>query len=125
MQVRDKIKICKDGKCIEAIALFDTGADVSVVSESLAKKLGFNRYEEPISIGSAYRGKEGQEVGDLVAELEIGGCRMNRRSILYVVHDLAEDVIIGMNIIEHFKVKLDLGRGKAYFETCPPVVKIV
>ena len=125
MQVRDKIKVCKDGKCIEVIALFDTGADISVISEKVAEKLGFNKYKEPISIGSAYKGKEGQEVGDLVAELEIGGCRMNRRSILYVVRDLEEDVIIGMNIIEHFKVRLDLERGKAYFETCPPVVKIV
>jgi predicted metal-dependent RNase len=47
VRVEEKIRVYKDGRVMEAKALFDTGSRGSYFSREFAEKIGFKPYLEP------------------------------------------------------------------------------
>ena len=104
VKVRETIRVCKEGKVIDVSALFDTGSGKSYLSESIAEKLGYEKYPEPIKIPLAFKGKEAEVIGRLHAYIEIAGYKLPEEETIGVIKDLATEAIIGLNIIEPYNI---------------------
>jgi len=107
VSVLKKIIIRRNEKSIEALALFDTGSRGSYISEEIAKKLGYEKFDKPKLIPLAVKNKFAEIIGDIVVELEIDGYRLPERELLGVIKDLAVDVIIGINIMEKYGIYIE------------------
>ena len=127
MQVRERVTLSTiDGiKHRETVALFDTGAKSTFISEELAKELGFRSYPKPVKIPLAIRGKTGEMMGESTLVLTIAGCEIPFGYTIRVAKDLAEDAIVGSSLMEEFGVELDLKEGKARLKTAPPEFSLV
>jgi hypothetical protein len=53
VKVEKKVKVHKDGKVLEAQALFDTGSRRSYFSKEFAEKIGYEPYEKPLMLKQA------------------------------------------------------------------------
>lgn len=118
VKVRDKVRVYKEDKVLEIIALFDTGSGKSYLSDSIAEKVGYEEYPEPIRVPLAVKGKEAEVIGYLHAYLEINGYRLPEKETIGVVKDLTVDAIIGLNIIEPYNIILEKDRIR--FKEYPP-----
>ena len=100
VKVEKKIKVHKDGKVVEALALFDTGSRRSYFSKNFAEKIGYEPYPEPKLVPLAVKGKYAKLIGDTTVYLEVEGYLLPERETIGVIEDLRVDVIIGLNIME-------------------------
>ena len=119
MRVRERIKIFKDGKCVEVEALFDTGSARSYLAEHIACELGYELYDKPRKIPLAVKGRFAEVIGYVPAvEIEIPGYRLPERETLGVIKDLLADAVIGVNIMEPYQIVLE--KDRVTFRTVPP-----
>jgi len=72
VKVEKRIKVHKDSKVLEALALFDTGSRRSYFSKEFAEKIGYEPYRETKEVPLAVRGKYGKLVGDTTVYIEGG-----------------------------------------------------
>ncbi len=107
VSVLRNITVRKGNKALEATALFDTGSRGSYISEKLAGKLGFEKFEEPKRVPLAVKGKYAEIIGDVVVSLVVDGYELPERELLGVIKDLAVDIIIGLNIMEKYGIYIE------------------
>ena len=110
VKVHDKIRIHKEDKVLDVSALFDTGSGKSHLSESVAEKVGYEKYPEPIRVPLAVKEKEAELIGRLHAYIKIARYRLPEEETIGVVKDLIADAIIGLNIIEAYNIILEKDR---------------
>lgn len=123
VKVEKKIKVHKDGKVVEALALFDTGSRRSYFSKEFAQKIGFEPYERPKEIPLAVKGKYAKLVGDTTVYLEVEGYVLPERETIGVIEDLIVDAIIGLNIMESYGIYIE--EDKIKFRHYPPSSLII
>jgi len=123
VKVRDKVKVYKDHRSIEVLALFDTGAGKSYLNEKVAERLGYEPYPEPIRVPLAVEDKYAEVVGRLHVYLEIAGYRLPEEETLGVIKGLREEAIIGINIIEPYGIVLE--KDKIIFRRYPPQALLI
>jgi len=110
VKVRDRIGIYKDGKIFEVVALFDTGSGKTYLGHSIAERIGYEKYDEPIKVPLAVKEKEAEVIGRLHAYIEISGYRLPEEETIGVIKGLHEDAVIGLNIIEAYSIILEKDR---------------
>lgn len=118
VRVERRIRIHKDGKVVEAKALFDTGSRGSYFSREFAEKIGYEVLREPRLISLAVKGKYAKLIGDVTVYLEVEGYIFPERETIGVVEDLMRDVIIGLNIMEKYGIYVEEDEIK--FKQIPP-----
>lgn len=111
-RVLSKVGLTVQGKLIDVEAIFDIGATRSFVSLQLAEKLGYIRYDEPKEVYLATKDKKASMVGELIARVTILGYELPLSHVFGVVEALNHDAIIGMDIMEPYKVLVDAKEGK-------------
>jgi len=120
-----RVELHTEARSVEAEALFDTGATKSYVSSRVADELGYVKYREPKKIVPVVEGMEGLVVGYLAARVVIEGCELPLEHAFGVVKGLRHDVVIGMDIMEPYDIKLDVKEGRARFRRSPPTLETV
>ena len=124
-QVKGRLTLRSGEKHVRMTALFDTGATLTYINETVAEKIGFNPYPKPKTVPLAVLEKEAEVLGDITVSLEIDGCLMPRRETVEVIGDLRFDAIVGLDIIEKYDVILDTKNGRAKLRNCPPEVVLI
>jgi hypothetical protein len=123
VKVEKKVKVHKDGKVLEALALFDTGSRRSYFSKGFAEKIGYEPYREPKEVPLAVKGKYGNLVGDTTVYIEVKGYILPERETIGVIEDLRVDAIIGLNIMESYGIYIE--NNKIKFKYIPPTSMII
>ena len=120
-QVKEKIRILKADSAREVEALFDTGASGSFLDERIAREVGIDYiYKEPKEVQLAIKGKKGEIIGYVVCRIEVNGYELPGGVAFDVVRDLFLDAVVGIDIIEKYRIRLDLEKGKVEFDQVPP-----
>jgi len=124
VKVRDRVKISQNGKIVEAVALFDTGASRSYIDVGVAEKVGYERYPEPRRVPLAVQGAEAEVVGYIpAADVEVAGCMLPEKETLGVIEGLREEAVIGLNIIESYNIILE--KDKIRLKEYPPSAQLI
>jgi predicted aspartyl protease len=123
VKVEKRIRVHKDGKVVEALALFDTGSRRSYFSKEFAEKIGYEPYEKPKEVPLAVKGKYGKLVGDVTVYIEVEGYILPERETIGVIEDLRVDAIIGLNIMESYGIYIENNEVK--FKHIPPTSMII
>lgn len=119
VKVQDQIKLRKDGRTIDATALFDTGSGASYLSEEKAESIGYERYPEPRKVALAVKDTEAEIVGYVPAvDIEITGYLLPLKETLNVIKDLRAEAIVGLDIIEKYSIVFE--RDTIRFKEYPP-----
>jgi len=63
VKVERRIRVHRDGRVLEALALFDTGSRRSYLSKGFAEKIGYEPYGEPKEVPLAVRDELWQACG--------------------------------------------------------------
>jgi hypothetical protein len=123
VKAEKKIKVHKDGRVLEAHALFDTGSRRSYFSKEFAEKIGYEPYREPKEVPLAVKGRYGKLVGDATVYIEVEGYILPEREIIGVIEDLRVDAVIGLNIMESYGIYIEDDEIK--FKHIPPTSMII
>lgn len=123
VEVEKRIRVHKDGRVFEALALFDTGSRRSYFSKEFAEKIGFEPYDTPKEIPLAVKGKHAKLIGDTTVYLEVEGYLLPERETIGVIEDLRVDAIIGLNIMESYGIYVE--EEKIKFRRYPPSSLII
>jgi hypothetical protein len=123
VKVEKRIRVHKNGKVVEAVALFDTGSRRSYLSKEFAERVGYEPYKEPKKVPLAVRGKFANVIGRTAVFLEVEGYVLPEEETVGVIEDLAVDVIIGLNIMESYGIYLENDEIK--FKHTPPTSMII
>jgi len=123
VKVEKRIRVHKDGKVVEAVALFDTGSRRSYLSKEFAERVGYEPYKEPKKVPLAVKGKFANVVGRPTVFLEVEGYILPEEETVGVIEDLAVDAIIGLNIMESYGIYIENEEVK--FKHIPPTSMII
>jgi hypothetical protein len=123
VKVEKIVRVIKEDKLLEVLALFDTGSRRSYLSRNLAEKIGYEPLMEPKMILLAVEGKYAELVGWAVVELEVEGYRLPEREVLGVIDGLLADAVIGLNIMESYGIYIE--NDKIKFKNIPPTSMII
>jgi hypothetical protein len=123
VKVEKRVRVHKNGKVVEAVALFDTGSRRSYFNKEFAEKVGYEPYKEPKKVPLAVKGKFANVIGRTNAFLEVEGYILPEEEIIGVIEDLAVDVIIGLHIMESYGIYIKDDEIK--FKHIPPTSVII
>jgi SOS-response transcriptional repressor LexA len=123
VEVEKKIRVHKNGRVVEAIALFDTGSRRSYFSKEFAEKIGYEPYEKPREIMLAVKNKTANLIGQTVVYIEVEGYLLPEEETIGVIEDLRMDAIIGLNIMESYGIYIENNEIK--FKHIPPTSMII
>ena len=88
-------------------ALYDTGAGLSCVRRDIAEILGETHTRPTPMRFMAFDGQEGASTDQTIdLDIDINGTIL--RHTFYVMDDLAEEIIIGADIMQTWKISLDM-----------------
>ena len=119
VKARDRIKVYKDGRFLEVVAIFDTGAGGSYLSDRAAKEIGYEEYPQPRRVPLAVKEKEAEVVGYMRAvDIEVAGYVLPEKETIGVIKDLNVDAIVGLNLIEKYNITLE--KDAVAFREYPP-----
>ena len=119
VKVRDSIKVHKDGRFLEVVAVFDTGAGGSYLSDGVAEGIGYDMYPQPGRIPLRVKEKEAEVVGYVPAvDIEVAGYVLPEKETVGVIKDLNVDAIVGLNLIEKYNITLE--KDAVGFREYPP-----
>ena len=104
VKVEKKIRVYKDERVVEALALFDTGSRGSYFSKDFAEGMGYDPLKEPREIPLAVKGKRAKLTGDTTVYLEVEGYVLPERETMGVIEDLVVEAIVGLNIMEKYGI---------------------
>jgi len=122
-KVEKKIRVHKDGKVVEATALFYTGSRRSYFSKEFAEKIGYESYEKSREIPLAVKNKTANLIARTAVYIEVEGYILPEEEIIGVIEDLAVDAIIGLNIMESYGIYIEDDEIK--FKHIPPTSMII
>jgi hypothetical protein len=123
VEVEKKIRVHKNGRVVEAIALFDTGSRRSYFSKEFAEKIEYEPYEKPREIMLAVKNKTANLIGRTVVYIEVEGYLLPEEETIGVIEDLRMDAIIGLNIMESYGIYIENNEIK--FKHIPPTSMII
>jgi len=123
VRVEKRIRVHKDGRVVEALALFDTGSRRSYFSRELAEKIGYEAYSEPKNVPLTMKDRYGKLIGDTTVYIEVDGYILPERETIGVIEDLRVDAIIGLNIMESYGIYIENDEIK--FKHTPPTSIII
>ena len=123
VEVEKRIRVHKDGKVVEARALFDTGSRRSYFSREFAEKIGFELYPEPKNVPLAVKGKYAKLIGRVAVFIEVEGYLLPEEEVVGIVEELMVDAIIGLNIMEAYGIYIE--EDKIKFKHIPPTSMII
>ena len=123
VRVEKRIRVHREGRVFEAMALFDTGSRRSYFSKDFAEKLGFKPYEEPREVALAVKGKTARLIGRTTVYLEVDGYILPEEETIGVIEDLRVDAIIGLNIMESYGIYIE--KDEIKFKQKPPTSTII
>jgi hypothetical protein len=123
VKVERRIRVHRDGRVLEALALFDTGSRRSYFSKDFAEKIGYEPYREPKEVPLAVRDKYGKLVGDTTVYIEVEGYILPEREVVGVIEGLRVDAIIGLKIMESYGIYIENDEIK--FKHVPPTSMII
>jgi predicted aspartyl protease len=123
VKVEKIVRVIKEDKLLEVLALFDTGSRRSYLSRNLAEKIGYEILREPKMIPLAVEGRYAELVGWAVIELEVEGYRLPEREVLVVIDGLLADAVIGLNIMESYGIYIE--NDEIRFKNIPPTSMII
>jgi hypothetical protein len=123
VKVEKIVRVIKEDKLLEVLALFDTGSRRSYLSRNLAEKIGYEPLRESKMIPLAVEGEYAELVGWAVVELEVEGYRLPEREVLGVIDGLLADAVIGLNIMESCGIYIENDEIK--FKNIPPTSMII
>ena len=123
VEVEKRIKVHKDGKVVEGVALFDTGSRRSYFSKNLAEKIGYEPYPKPKEIPLAVKGKYANLIGSATVYVEVEGYILPERETIGVIENLMVDAIIGLNIMESYGIFIEDDKIKLRYY--PPTSVII
>jgi predicted aspartyl protease len=123
VKVERRIRVHRDGRVLEALALFDTGSRRSYLSKEFAEKVGYEPYKEPKKVPLAVKGKFANVIGRTTVFLEVEGYVLPEEEAVGVIEDLAVDAIIGLNIMESYGIYIE--NDKIRFKHIPPTSMII
>ena len=87
-------------------ALFDTGASSSLIRSDIAGTVAsVSRLARPITFETAKAGTRAESHEGILAEVDIDGHGLPWQ--FYLISDLAEELIIGVDLMQRFKIRLD------------------
>ena len=122
-KVEKKIRVHKNGRVVEARALFDTGSRGSYFSRDFAVKIGYEPYEKPRKIPLAVKNKAANLIGRTAVYIEVDGYLLPEEETIGVIEDLLFDAIIGLNIMEKYGIYIEEDEIK--FRHYPPTSMII
>ena len=123
VEVEKKIKMYKNNKVIEAIALFDTGSRGSYLSKEFAEEIGYELYDKPKKIPLAVKGNYANLVGWTVVDIEVEGYILPEKEVFGVIEELSANAIIGLNIMEKYGIYIE--DNKIKLKQYPPTSMII
>jgi len=123
VEVEKRIRVHKNGKVVETIALFDTGSRRSYFSKSFAEKIGYEPYEKPKEIPLAVKNRTANLIGRTTVYIEVEGYLLPEEETLGVIEDLWFDAIVGLNIMESYGIYIE--ENKIKFRHYPPTSMII
>jgi len=123
VKVERRIRVHRDGRVLEALALFDTGSRRSYLSKEFAGKVGYEPYKEPKKVPLAVKGKFANVIGRTTVFLEVEGYVLPEEETVGVIEDLAVDAIIGLNIMESYGIYIE--NDEIRFKHIPPTSMII
>jgi hypothetical protein len=123
VKVERRVRVHRDGRVLEALALFDTGSRRSYLSKEFAERVGYEPYKEPKKVPLAVKGKFANVIGRTTVFLEVEGYVLPEEEAVGVIEDLAVDAIIGLNIMESYGIYIENDEIK--FKHIPPTSMII
>lgn len=123
VEAEKKIKVHKEGKVVEGIALFDTESRRSYFSKDFAEKIGYEPYEKPREIPLAVKNKTANLIGRTTVYLEVEGCLLPEEETIGVIENLWVQAIIGLNIMESYGIYIE--DDKIKLKHYPPTSVII
>jgi len=85
VKVRDRIKVHEDGRFLEIVAVFDSGAGGSYLSDGVAEGIGYDMYPQPGRIPLRVKEKEAEVVGYVPAvDIEVAGYVLSEKETVGV-----------------------------------------
>jgi predicted aspartyl protease len=91
-------------------ALFDTGASFTVVKKDVAEKVGHILPTDVKEVTLADGRTKLKVLGYIPISMTLEGSPID--DIAYVIEDLAEELIIGVRVMEFYDIKLDPSKNK-------------
>jgi hypothetical protein len=123
VKVERRVRVHRDGRVLEALALFDTGSRRSYLSKEFAERVGYEPYKEPKKVPLAVKGKFANVIGRTTVFLEVEGYVLPEEETVGVIEDLAVDAIIGLNIMESYGIYIE--NDEIRFKHIPPTSMII
>lgn len=112
--LKERVVFTGPRKSVEAVATFDTGANLTFIAKDMADDLGIQyALEREVTLGDGSKAK----VGLGLVQVEVQGCQAPVP--VAVLQSLVEP-IIGADTLQRFKAKLDMEAEKVIVERCPP-----
>jgi predicted aspartyl protease len=123
MKIYRTLKIISSKGEMAAKVLFDTGASFTVVRKDVAEKIGHILPTDVKEVTLADGKTKLKVLGYIPISTVLEGSPID--DIAYVIDELAEDLIIGVKVMEFYDIKLDpstnkiiVGKNYSSFEFC-------
>ncbi len=110
-----KVKLKGSKGEAEAEALFDTGASMSFIKQSLAEKLGIiDKLPEPIEFETARQGDYIRAEERVALDFWLDGDRMSDEFLVLPDEVMSEDVIVGASTMQKWRIQIDMEHEKVF-----------
>lgn len=123
VEAEKRIKVHKNGKVVEAMALFDTGSRRSYFRKDFAEKIGYEPYEKPKETLLAVKNKTANLIGRTTVYIEVEGYLLPEEETIGVIEDLWVESVIGLNIMESYGIYIE--DDKIKLKHYPPTSVII
>jgi predicted aspartyl protease len=110
MKIYRSLKIRSSKGELDVRALFDTGASFTVVRKEVAEKIGHILPTDVKEVTLADGRTKLKVLGYIPISMILEGSPVD--DIAYVIERLAEDLIIGIKVMEFYDIKLDPSTNK-------------
>jgi predicted aspartyl protease len=110
MKIYRRLKIRSSKGELDVRALFDTGASFTVVRKEVAEKIGHILPTDVKEVTLADGRTKLKVLGYIPISMILEGSPVD--DIAYVIERLAEDLIIGIKVMEFYDIKLDPSTNK-------------
>jgi len=105
------------------MTLFDIESRRSYFNKDFAEKIGYEPRKESGKTPLAVKSKYSKLIGNTTVYIEVEGYILPERETIEVIEDLRMDAIIGLNIMESYRIYIE--DDKIKFKHYPPTSMII